>query len=69
MSARALAATAMAFRDQGRRPLVVILLVIVPAYVITRSIAETLVGPTAPDTGNEPPSCPVVRPKRLIPVG
>ena len=32
----------MAFRDQRRRPLVLILLVIVPAYVITRSIAETL---------------------------
>ena len=35
----------MAFRDQGRRPLVVILLVIVPAYVITRSVAETLATP------------------------
>lgn len=35
----------MAFRDQGRRPLVLILLVIVPAYVITRSIAETLPTP------------------------
>jgi hypothetical protein len=35
----------MAFRDQLRRPLVLVLLVIVPAYVITRSIAETL--PTA----------------------
>jgi hypothetical protein len=34
-------ATAMAFRDQRRRPLVLILLVIVPAYVITRSIAIT----------------------------
>ena len=32
----------MAFRDQLRRPLVLILLVFVPAYVITRSIAETL---------------------------
>ncbi len=45
MSARALTATAMAFRDQIRRPLVLILLVIVPAYVITRSIAETLATP------------------------
>jgi hypothetical protein len=35
----------MAFRDQGRRPLVLVLLVIVPAYVITRSIAETLPTP------------------------
>lgn len=35
----------MAFRDQSRRPLVLILLVIVPAYVITRSIAETLPTP------------------------
>jgi hypothetical protein len=43
--ARARTATAMAFRDQERRPLVLILLVIVPAYVITRSIAETLPTP------------------------
>jgi hypothetical protein len=35
----------MAFRDQRRRPLVLFLLVIVPAYVITRSIAETLETP------------------------
>ena len=42
MLARAHTATAMAFRDQGRRPLVLILLVLVPAYVITKSIAETL---------------------------
>lgn len=45
MLPRARTATAMAFRDQGRRPLVLILLVIVPAYVITRSIAETLPTP------------------------
>lgn len=45
MLARARAATTMAFRDQRRRPLVLILLVIVPAYVITRSIAETLATP------------------------
>jgi hypothetical protein len=38
-------ATAMAFRDQRRRPLVLILLVVVPAYVITRSVAETLSTP------------------------
>lgn len=38
-------ATAMAFRDQGRRPLVLVLLVLVPAYIITRSIAETLPTP------------------------
>jgi len=31
----------MAFRDQRRRPLVLILLVLLPAYVITRSIADT----------------------------
>lgn len=42
MLERAQVATAMAFRDQRRRPLVLILLVIVPAYVITRSIAGTL---------------------------
>jgi ABC-type Na+ efflux pump permease subunit len=45
MSARAVTATAMAFRDQLRRPVVLILLVLVPAYVITRSIAETLPTP------------------------
>ena len=45
MSGRALTATSMAFRDQLRRPLVLILLVLVPAYVITRSIAETLPTP------------------------
>lgn len=45
MLLRARTATAMAFRDQERRPLVLILLVIVPAYVITRSIAETLPTP------------------------
>jgi ABC-2 family transporter protein len=45
MSARALTATTMAFRDQLRRPLVLILLVLVPAYVITRSVAETLPTP------------------------
>jgi hypothetical protein len=38
-------ATAMAFRDQLRRPLVLILIVVIPAYVITRSIAETLATP------------------------
>ena len=45
MVARARTATEMAFRDQLRRPLVLILLVIVPAYIITRSIAETLATP------------------------
>jgi hypothetical protein len=35
----------MAFRDQRRRPLVLILLIVVPAYVITRSVAETLSTP------------------------
>jgi hypothetical protein len=34
-------ASSMAFRDQRRRPVVLILLVIVPAYVVTRSIAIT----------------------------
>ena len=38
-------AAAMAFRDQLRRPLVLILIVVIPAYVITRSIAETLATP------------------------
>lgn len=45
MIARARLATEMAFRDQRRRPLVAILLVLLPAYVITRSIAETLSTP------------------------
>jgi hypothetical protein len=49
MLLRARTATAMAFRDQQRRPLVWVLLVIIPAYVITRSIAETL--PTARQIG------------------
>lgn len=45
MSSRTATATAMAFRDQRRRPLVLILLVIVPAYIITKSIAETQATP------------------------
>jgi ABC-type Na+ efflux pump permease subunit len=45
VSARTLTATSMALRDQVRRPLVLILLILVPAYVITRSIAETLPTP------------------------
>jgi hypothetical protein len=35
----------MALRDQRRRPLVVVLLVLLPSYVITRSVAETLSTP------------------------
>lgn len=42
MLLRARTAAVMAFRDQLRRPLVLILLVVIPAYVITRSVAETL---------------------------
>lgn len=45
MAARALIATRMAFREQRRRPLVVILLIVVPAYVVTRSVAQTLSTP------------------------
>lgn len=45
MLARTRLATAMAFRDQRRRPLVLIVLVLLPAYVITRSVAETLATP------------------------
>jgi hypothetical protein len=40
-SLRIRTATAMAFRDQVRRPLVLVLLVIVPAYVVVRSVAQT----------------------------
>ena len=43
--ARTRVATTMAFRDQLRRPLVLVLMVVIPAYVITRSIAETLATP------------------------
>ena len=43
--ARTRTATTMAFRDQLRRPLVLILIVVIPVYVITRSIAETLATP------------------------
>ena len=46
---RTLTATTMAFRDQRRRPLLLILLVILPAYVITRSIAIT--EPTPQEVG------------------
>ena len=38
-------ATRMAFRDQLRRPLVLILIVVIPAYSITRGIASTLATP------------------------
>ena len=41
MLARARAATWMGFREQRRRPLLLILLIVVPVYVVTRSIAET----------------------------
>ena len=41
MSSRTVTATAMAFRDQRRRPLVLVLIVLVPAYVILWSVAET----------------------------
>ena len=34
-------ATTMAFRDQLRRPLVLILMIVVPAYVVIRSVAQT----------------------------
>lgn len=43
--ARTRVATAMAFRDQLRRPLLLLLIAILPAFVITRSIAETLPTP------------------------
>ena len=45
LSARTRIATRMAFRDQLRRPLVLILLVVVPAYVVMRSVAETQPSP------------------------
>ena len=45
LSARTRIATAMAFRDQFRRPLVLILLIVVPAYVVIRSVAQTRPSP------------------------
>jgi hypothetical protein len=45
MISRARTATTMAFRDQRRRPLVLITLIVLPAYVITKSIADTLATP------------------------
>ena len=42
---RTVAAAAMGFRDQARRPLLLLLLLIVPTYTITRSIAITLPTP------------------------
>lgn len=41
MAERLRIATVMAFRDQRRRPLLLILLVLLPAYVIARSVAIT----------------------------
>src|SRR6266511_4087323 len=45
MGARVGVAMAMGIREQRRRPLLLILLVVFPAYVITRSIAETQATP------------------------
>lgn len=45
MSSRTRTATVMAFRDQYRRPLVLVLIVLVPAYVILWSVAETKATP------------------------
>jgi hypothetical protein len=54
MGERFLTATAMALRDERRRPLLLILLVILPAYVITRSIAITEATPKLVELpGNE----------------
>jgi hypothetical protein len=47
MSARTRTATVMAFRDQGRRPLVLILLVIIPLFLILWSVAITKATPHA----------------------
>ena len=41
MSSRTRTATMMAFRDECRRPLVLVLIALVPAYVILWSVAET----------------------------
>jgi len=47
VTARIRLATVMAFRDQRRRPLVLVLIVLVPAYVILWSVAETKPTPRA----------------------
>jgi hypothetical protein len=49
MSVATRTATRMAFRDQWRRPLVLIMVVLVPAYVILWSVAQTK--PTAREIG------------------
>jgi len=41
VSARILVATRMGFREQARRPLLLVLLVVVPFFFITRAIAST----------------------------
>lgn len=43
--ARTRTATTMAFRDQLRRPLVLLLIVVIPAFIITKAIAQTLATP------------------------
>ena len=45
MWARTMTATVMAFRDQLRRPLVPILLVVVPAFIVLWSVAITKASP------------------------
>jgi hypothetical protein len=45
VTSRTLTATTMAFRDQRRRPLVLILLVIIPTYVISKAVADTRATP------------------------
>ena len=40
-----LTATAMAFREQGRRPLVPILLIVIPAFIVSWSVATTQAKP------------------------
>lgn len=45
MTARTATATVMAFRDQRRRPLIGILLVLVPTWVILLAVAETKATP------------------------
>ena len=47
MASRTGTATVMAFRDQRRRPLVLVLIVLVPVYVILWSVAETKPTPRA----------------------
>ena len=41
MTARVITATRMGFREQARRPLLLVLLVVLPFFFITRAVASS----------------------------